>query len=101
MMSRIAPRVAAHQLGLGRGRILEVHAAQRALGLVEGDVGLGDHRLQPVLRELVLAEGAGEEPAVVLPALEVDDERALQLRLGEDHWVDAVWSKRLMRSFLP
>ena len=58
-------------------------------GLVEGDVGLGDQRLQAVLGELVLAEGAREEAAVVLPALDVDDEGALQLRLGEDHWVNA------------
>ena len=30
MMSTMAPRVHAHELGLGRRRDLEVHAAQRA-----------------------------------------------------------------------
>ena len=73
-----APR-GAHQLGFGRGRKLEVHPAQRALLVIEGDVGLCDHRLQPVLLELVLTEGAGEKPARILAALDVDDERAFQL----------------------
>ena len=80
MMSRIAPRVAAHQLRLGRRRELEVHPAQRALGGVVGQVGLGDHRLQPVLLELVLAERPGEEAAGVATRLDVDDERAGELR---------------------
>ena len=34
------------------------------LSRVEGDVRLRDHRLEPVLRELVLAERAGEEAAL-------------------------------------
>ena len=51
---------------------------------VEADVRLRDDRLQPVLGKLVLAEGAREEPAVVLPSLEVDDEGSLQLGLGEE-----------------
>ena len=37
----------------------------------------------PCCRELVLAEGAGKEPALVLARFEVDDERALQFRLSE------------------
>jgi hypothetical protein len=93
-----------HQLGLGSGRILEVHAAQRAPVFVERDVGLRDQRFQPVVGELPLAERAGEEAAVVLATLDVDDEGALELGFGEDHWVVAVcwiWSKGLRRSFLP
>ena len=70
---------AAHELRFRRRRILEVHAAQRALASVERDVGLRDDRLEPVLGEFVLAERAREETAVVLAALEVDDERALSL----------------------
>ena len=44
--------------------------------LVEGDVGLGNDRLQPVRLELMLTEGAREEPARIFPALNVDHERA-------------------------
>ena len=40
---------APHELGLGRGRELKVHPAQRALLLIECDVGLGDQRLEPML----------------------------------------------------
>ena len=80
MMSRIAPRVHAHELRLGGGRKLEVHAAQRAALPVERDVGLRDHGLEPVLLELVLAERAREEAALVLTALEVDHERAGERR---------------------
>ena len=65
-------------LGLGRRRELEVHSAEGAGCAVERHVRLGDHRLQPVALELVLAERAGEVPAVVLTALEVDDEGARQ-----------------------
>ena len=39
-----APR-ASHELGLGRRRILEVHASKCALLQVEREVGLGDDRL--------------------------------------------------------
>src|SRR5215470_18179520 len=73
------------ELGLRLGRELEVHPAHRAPLDVERDVGLRDGRLQPVSGELVLAEGAREVPAAVLAALDVDDERALELGLGEDH----------------
>ena len=57
---------AAHELRLRGGRELEVHPAQRALVLVEGDVRLRDHGLETVLLELVLAERAREVAAVVL-----------------------------------
>src|SRR5882762_1532712 len=79
------PARGADQLRLGVGRILEVHPAQRALPLVVGDVRLRDHRLEAVLGELVLAKGAREEAAVVVPPLQIEDEGALQLGLGEDH----------------
>ena len=52
---------AADELGFGRGRELEMHAAQRSLRDIVGDIGLRDHRLEPVGRKLVLAEAAGEE----------------------------------------
>src|SRR5262249_59422948 len=64
---------------------VEVQAGERALAGVEGDVGLGDHGPEPVPGDLVLAERAREEPALVRPPLEVDDERALEPRLREDH----------------
>jgi len=41
--------------------------------------------LEAVRLELVLAERAGEDPAHVLAPLGIDDERAFQLGLGEDH----------------
>jgi hypothetical protein len=50
-----------------------------------GHVLLRDDALEAVRLELVLAERAGEEPARVLAPLEIDDERAFQLGLGEDH----------------
>src|SRR6185312_3653968 len=75
----------AHQLGFGCRWKLEVHAAQRSLLVIEGNVGLRDHRLQTVLLELMLAEGAGEKPARILSALDVDDERAFQFCFRENH----------------
>ena len=62
MMSKIAPRVQRTSLVSAAGGILEVHAAERAALDVEGDVRLGDHRLQSVLRELVLAKGRAKNP---------------------------------------
>ena len=85
MMSRIAPRVAAHELRLGRRRKLEVHAAHRALAHVERDVGLRDDGLEAVILELVLAERAREEAAVVLAPLEVDGKGPKQRRFREQH----------------
>ena len=76
---------ASDELGLGRRRVLKVHAPQRSLGLVESNVGLRDDRLQSVIGELLLAERAREETAIVLAALDVDDEGALELGFGEDH----------------
>src|SRR5438094_2348400 len=73
------------ELRLRVRRILEVHAAQRALPLVERDVRLRDDGLEAVGGELLLTEGAREEAAVVLAPLHVDDEGALQPGLGEDH----------------
>ena len=71
---------APHELGFGRWRELEVHPAQRALLVVEGQVGLRDHGLKTVIDELLLTKRAGEEPAGVPPGLDVDDECAGQAR---------------------
>ena len=65
MMSRIAPRVQRTTFVSAAGGNWKVHAAQRALLVIEGDVGLRDHGLQAVRLELLLAEGAREEPASV------------------------------------
>ena len=80
------------------GGILEVHPAHRARARVERDVRLGDDGVEPVVGELVLAERAGEESAVVLSRLDVDDERALQLGLGEDHPAAPFRSRRITRT---
>jgi hypothetical protein len=53
--------------------------------VVVGHVRLGDQRLEAVVGELVLAEGAGEEATLVLASLHVEDEGTLELGLGEDH----------------
>ena len=73
---------AADQLGLRMRGDLEVHAAQRAGPVVERQVALLDHGLQSGGAELVDAEGAGEEAAVVGAELEVDDGDALDGRCG-------------------
>src|ERR1700682_1176855 len=75
----------AHQLGLGVRRELEVHPPHGPLAFVEGDVALRDHRLETVLGELLLTEGAREEPPVVVAPLEIEDEGAFELRFREDH----------------
>jgi hypothetical protein len=49
-----------------------VHPAQRALAVVERDVALLDHGIEPGVDELLAAEGAGEEAAVVLAQFQVD-----------------------------
>src|SRR6267378_1900359 len=79
------PARGADQLRLGVRRVLEVHPAQGALPLVVGDVRLRDHRLEVVLGELLLTKSACEEAAVVVAPLQIEDECALQLGLGDDH----------------
>jgi len=48
-------------------------------------VGLGHGGVDAVRFELVDSPGAGEEAAVILDLLEVDDEGAGERRFGEDH----------------
>jgi hypothetical protein len=62
-----------------------MHAAQCAYFMVEGDIGLGNERLQPVSLKLVLAKGACEKPAAVLSAFEINDVGAFELGFREDH----------------
>ena len=76
---------AAHQLGLGSGWNLKVHSAQRSPAVVVGQVRLRDHRLEPVRRKLLLAKGARKKAARVVASLDIEDERAFEPGLGEDH----------------
>jgi hypothetical protein len=76
---------AANELGLGRGRILKVHAANRTLLAIVRDIGLGDERLQPVCLEFMLAESAGKEAPRIFPSLQVNDKSALELGFRENH----------------
>ncbi len=62
-----------------------MHPAQGAFLLVEGNVGLRDDRLQPMVLELPLAERSRKKSAAVLTALDVDREGALELGFGENH----------------
>src|SRR4051812_41277297 len=95
------PAGRADELRLRSGRVLEVHPPHRSLALVEGDVRLRDHRLEAVIGELALAERAGEEAAVVLAALDVDDEGAPEPGFGEDHAVPTIPSStRVLENFM-
>ena len=76
---------ATHQLGLRHRRRLVVHAADGPGQPVERDVALHHRRIEALFGELVDAEAAGEEPAVVHDALEFDDEDAADPRLRELH----------------
>jgi len=76
---------AADDLRLGEGRLLIVHAAQCALSLVEGRTALRDARLEAARLELAPAPRPREAPARVLDRLGLDDERARERRLDEDH----------------
>lgn len=59
-----------------------MHAPQRALADVRGEIGLRDRRLEAMSLEFVLAEGPCEEASFILPAFEIKDERAH--KLGSD-----------------
>ena len=84
MMSRIAPRV--HRTSfVSAGGNWKCMPRTVPCHVIEGDVGLGDDRLQAMVGQLVLAESSGEIAARVLPALQVDEKGARELGFGEDH----------------
>jgi hypothetical protein len=60
-----------------------MHAAERASLVVERRVDLSDARLEAVRRVLALAKRSSEKATRVLAQLELDFERACELRLGE------------------
>src|SRR5262245_17186970 len=66
-------------------RRLVVHAAQRVAMRVERDVALRKLGVQAGPGELVDAEAAREEPALVGAPLELDEEHAWQALLDELH----------------
>ena len=76
MTSTMAPRGAAHELGLWRVRRLEVQAAQRAGEVVVRDVALRHGGLESGVDEFVSTERSGEEAAVVGELDEVDERGA-------------------------
>ena len=76
---------AANELALGCGWTLEVHSSQRPLLPVGCNVGLCNRRLQPVVGEFLLTEGACEKPPAVLVWSEVDEKRPVQPGFGKDH----------------
>src|SRR5919198_2230983 len=85
------PHGAADQLGLRVRAHLVVHAPERPALLVERDAALDEPRVEPVPLDLVLAPRAGEEAAMVLQPLGLDDDRARQRRFEEDHGYTATW----------
>ena len=86
MMSRIAPRVAPHQLGLGLRRDTG-SACRAACPCVElkATLACAIVGFRPCSANSFWQNARAKNPAVVLPALEVDDERARERGLGEDH----------------
>src|SRR5262245_41351421 len=69
---------AADELGFGRRRKLEMHAAQRPFFYIGCDIGLGDDGLQPVRLEFVLTKGPREKASRVFPALQVNNKGAAE-----------------------
>ena len=83
MMSRIAPRVTRTSFVSAAGgnwKCIPRRSPCLLKAMLAWAITVSGHD-----RELVLAERAREEAAVVLTALEVDDERASELRLDEEH----------------
>jgi hypothetical protein len=76
---------AAHQLRLGVGGDLEVHATERSRPVVERQVALLDRGVEAGGRELLATERSGEEAAIVLAPVEVDDHDPVDGRRVEDH----------------
>ena len=92
MMSRIAPRVRAHELRLGRRRKLEVHPAQRALAAVERDVGLGDRPASARARRTRAGRTCGRRsPRSSSRRSRSMTNAPVELGLGEDHVSDLTY----------
>jgi hypothetical protein len=64
-----------------------MHAADCAFASIEGNIRLGDDRVESVLLELVLTKGPGEEATTILFDIEVDDERPVDSGFREDQSV--------------
>jgi hypothetical protein len=62
-----------------------MHATEGALEAIERDVDLRNDRIQAVRFELLLAESAREEPAVIFLGLEIDHEGAFQRGFRKNH----------------
>ena len=75
---------ASHQFRLGGRWKLEMHSAHCALLAVVSDIDLRNDRLQPMRLEFFFAECAGEEAALVFPALQIDEKGPFQLGLSEN-----------------
>ena len=76
---------AAHELGFRGRRKLEMHSAYGALFPILGDAGLGNERVHAALLEFLPAKAAGKETSFVVASLQLDDEGAFELGLGENH----------------
>ena len=76
---------AAHELGFGCRRKLEMHAPHRAACLVVGDAGLDKTGFMPCSSNSRRAKAAGEKTSFVLAPFQLDDEGACEFGLGENH----------------
>ena len=72
-------------LGLRVRRRLEVHAAQRAAPVIEGEIALRHHRLDAMGAEFLRQPGHREEAALVMDRLDVDHPRARNARRRKAH----------------
>src|SRR5690606_3813882 len=79
------PLEAAHDLHLAMRRTLEVHAAQGPPQLRMRGAVLNEARRQSARRILPSAEGAGEEAALVVDRLGLDQPGATELGLKKSH----------------
>ena len=76
---------AAHHLHLAMRRALEMHAPERPASRVRGMVGLYEDGREAGRSELIGAEGAREEAALIAALLQRDKNRVVQGRLVEVH----------------
>jgi len=76
---------AAHKLGFGGRRILEMHATQGAPASICGNAGLNNDWLQAVRFELPLAKTASKKASLIFSPIQLDDEGTLEFGLSKNH----------------
>jgi len=78
---------AANQLGLERGRLLEVHAPNRSLAYAEPHVRLNRQVINTMLRELPGAPRSHKPAAIIYMRIGINHLGASDVRLRETHTI--------------